>query len=103
MKESFMIRLVTLRQAFGEPMVVTSGYRSREYNSQIGGAPGSAHIEGRAVDVLMAGEGAFHLVKLALEHGFTGIGLRQHGDWDRRFVHLDDASHHRRPRLWTYG
>lgn len=103
MNEAFMARLVCLRQALGAPMVVTSGYRSTAHNRRIGGAPGSAHLDGRAVDVLMSGEGAFQLVKLAFEHGFSGVGLKQHGDWERRFVHLDDASHNRRPRLWTYG
>ena len=103
MREDFMARLVALREEFGRPMVVTSGYRSPEHNEQIGGAQNSAHMDGRAVDVLMAGEHAFQLVKRALEHGFTGIGLKQHGPFEKRFVHLDDAAHEGRPRVWTYS
>lgn len=34
------------------PMKVTSGYRSPEINSRVGGSKTSAHMEGRAADVI---------------------------------------------------
>ena len=102
MNPVFMEKLVTLRKAFGKPMVLTSAYRTPEHNKLVGGALNGAHVMGRAVDVLMAGEDAYALVKMALEHGFTGIGLKQKGDWGDRFVHLDDMRGERRPRIWTY-
>jgi len=33
---------------------------------------------------------ALFLVSIAIDHGFTGVGGRQHGDLARRFLHLDD-------------
>lgn len=40
-----------LREAFGCPIYVSSGYRSEELNRAIGGSIRSQHIQGRALDL----------------------------------------------------
>ena len=40
-----------LRDAFGCPIYVSSGYRSVDLNSAIGGSKRSQHVEGRALDL----------------------------------------------------
>jgi hypothetical protein len=40
-----------LREAFGCPIYVSSGYRSAELNTAIGGSSRSQHVEGRALDL----------------------------------------------------
>jgi len=30
---------------------------------------------------------------------FNGIGINQKGDWDQRFIHLDDRA---TPAMWSY-
>lgn len=40
-----------LRDAFGCPIYVSSGYRSPELNTAIGGSKRSQHVEGRALDL----------------------------------------------------
>ena len=40
-----------LRDAFGCPIYVSSGYRSAELNTAIGGSRRSQHVEGRAFDL----------------------------------------------------
>jgi len=40
-----------LRDAFGCPIYVSSGYRSAELNTAIGGSKRSQHVEGRALDL----------------------------------------------------
>ena len=40
-----------LRSAFGCPIYVSSGYRSPELNTAIGGSSRSQHVEGRALDL----------------------------------------------------
>ena len=40
-----------LREAFGCPIYVSSGYRSAELNTAIGGSRRSQHVEGRALDL----------------------------------------------------
>lgn len=40
-----------LREAYGKPIIVNSGYRCRVLNKQIGGVPTSDHIKGMAADI----------------------------------------------------
>ena len=40
---------------FGRELVVQSGHRSKEYNASVGGAKGSRHMHGDALDISMAG------------------------------------------------
>jgi len=40
-----------LRDSFGCPIYVSSGYRSAELNTAIGGSSRSQHVEGRALDL----------------------------------------------------
>lgn len=100
MDEKFMKRLQSLRNLYRKPMHITSGYRSVEHNQAVGGATSSLHLQGRAADIRVAGRDAFELMTLALAVGFKGIGIKQHGPWGSRFIHLDDRDEE---TLWTYG
>ena len=48
-----------IREAWGEPIVVSSGYRCRELNALVGGAQHSHHMLGCAADII-AGNRADH-------------------------------------------
>lgn len=43
--------LQPLRNAYGKPIIVNSGYRSPELNRAIGGAKNSQHMRGQAADI----------------------------------------------------
>lgn len=43
-----------LREVWGEPITVTSGYRSPALNSAVGGARNSQHMLGQAADIICA-------------------------------------------------
>lgn len=45
--------LQPLRDYFGVPVKVTSGYRSKELNAKIGGKPNSQHLTGHAADIIV--------------------------------------------------
>ncbi|MBF0099157.1 MAG: peptidase M15 [Magnetococcales bacterium] len=107
MEDSFMIELEKLRTAFGQPMVVTSGFRCPNYNMQASHTgPCGPHTTGKAVDIQISGADAHRLLTLALQQGcFTGIGVSQAGPHNTRFLHLDtiEPSPGRpRPTVWTY-
>ena len=55
--------LQPLREAFGKPMHINSGYRSPELNSLIGGVPTSQHVKGEAADI--AADNPMELAQLA--------------------------------------
>lgn len=102
MSPDFMLTLQALRSAAAMPLAVTSGYRCVEHNTVVGGGP--AHVLGRAVDIAISRGDAYHVLKLALLHGFTGIGIKQHGDL--RFLHLDNLTDREavpRPTIWSYS
>lgn len=40
-----------LRERYGRPIIVTSGYRCQKLNKLVGGVKYSAHLDGRAADV----------------------------------------------------
>lgn len=42
-----------IRQAWGQPLKVTSGYRSPQLNAAVGGVPTSGHLEGCAADITL--------------------------------------------------
>jgi|TARA_R110000822_G_scaffold84847_2_gene198993 zinc D-Ala-D-Ala carboxypeptidase len=105
MNDEFMSKLEQLRIKFNEPMIITSGYRHPAHNMVVGGDRFSAHIQGRAVDVLVMGRPALRLVRLALECGMTGIGVAQRGPDSKRFIHIDDLENSQenpRPWIWSY-
>ncbi len=103
MDEDFMWRLQDLREAYGKPMRITSGYRCPEHPIEARKSKPGAHTTGRAVDVGVARGDAYALMRLAMRMGFTGVGVQQKGDG--RFVHLDDLTSKEgwpRPTVWSY-
>lgn len=43
--------LDSIRNSIGVPMIINSGYRTKEHNTRVGGVPNSQHLLGSAVDV----------------------------------------------------
>ncbi|MDR2968362.1 MAG: peptidase M15 [Tannerellaceae bacterium] len=48
--------LQPLRDIYGQPIRITSGYRSAELNRLVGGVPDSQHTKGEAADCTIAGD-----------------------------------------------
>ena len=99
MDPSFIAMLEKIREAFGLPMIVTSGVRCAYWNEQMGGAPKSTHLKGIAADIkAVSPQVRDKLIKLAEAHGVGGIGIA------KTFVHLDGrARAEGRPAVrWGY-
>jgi zinc D-Ala-D-Ala carboxypeptidase len=105
MKHSFMSKMQALRTAYGKPIDISSGFRSYEHSAERKKpSKNGAHPLGLAADIRIAREEAYVLLKLALELGFTGIGISQQGGGGR-FLHLDTIESNEaqpRPTIWSY-
>lgn len=101
----FMHSLIHIRGIYGKPMKLSSAYRCPNHPIERSkNVPGS-HSTGMAVDVLVFGKNASELLRIAVEYGFTGIGVSQRGEMKQRFIHLDMAPETKdrpRPWLWSY-
>lgn len=105
MREDFLARLEDIRSALGKPMIPSSGYRCPTYNTRVSSTGLSGpHTTGAAIDIMIAGKDAYVLVRLAMIHGMRGIGVKQAGPWDKRFIHMDmcEQDNIPRPRIWSY-
>lgn len=75
--------LQKIRDHFGRPIIITSGYRPAAYNKSVNGATSSLHIEGRAADIRIDGISPKVLAAYCKSIGIKGIGT--YAD----FVHID--------------
>mgnify|MGYP002072262920 CR=1 FL=1 len=99
--QAFIDKIQLIRTLCDFPFVISSGARCVEYNKRINAT--MAHFYG-AIDIKIHGTNAFTLVKTALDNGITGVGIKQHGAFETRFIHLDDIVHNHfpRPMVWSY-
>jgi len=89
-----------LREAYGKPIIVTSGYRCEKLNKAVGGAASSQHVKGEAADIRSVqdtpeeNKKLFDLiVKLGLP--FDQLINEYNYDW----VHVSYGARHRRQKL----
>jgi len=84
MNSDFLILLDELRKRVNEPLIVTSSYRSIDYNKAVGGASKSQHLIGNAADLacnngILRAKILFHALELGLTCGVA-----------KGFIHLDN-------------
>ena len=53
--EGLVVLLQCIREHFGKPITITSGYRTAAHNAKVGGSKSSQHLLGRAADIQVAG------------------------------------------------
>lgn len=105
MRASTMARLQQLRELYGKPMPISSAFRHETHPEEARKAKPGVHNKGCAVDVKVYGGDVLLLMKLAVEVGFTGVGVSQKGPHGQRFIHLDDYegdAETPRPWCWSY-
>ena len=96
MDTDFLERLEQAREIAGIPFRITSGFRTKEHNSEVGGVPNSSHLKGVAADIAVSsGNERYIILNALIRAGFKRIGVA------KTFIHcdLDDEKSN---SVWTY-
>ena len=87
--------LQCIREHFGKPVHITSGYRTAAHNAAVGGSKSSQHLLGRAADFYVEGVDVATVAAYAetLLPGRGGIGRypkdAKHSTRKTGWVHID--------------
>ena len=97
MDKNFLLLLDELRERFGKPIHITSGYRTKEHNETLKNASkNSSHLLGLACDIAITdSKDRYKIIRLALKLGINRIGV------SGRFLHLD-VDTNKPNAIWTY-
>ena len=91
--ESLVMLLQCIREHFGKPITITSGYRTAAHNAAVGGAKSSQHLLGRAADFYVEG------VPVATVAAYAETLLPGRGGIGR---YPKDAKHPKRMTGWVH-
>jgi hypothetical protein len=78
-----------IRKHFGVPILISSGYRSKELNKAIGGATTSQHLLGQAIDIDMDGSSSGVTNKMVFDYIKANLNFDQLiNEFDYSWVHV---------------
>lgn len=102
MDQKILQMLDQVRELYGKPIKITSGYRTEKYNSELQkrgykASPNSSHTKGLAVDIHCDnGADRFRLLELLTLVGFNRLGIA------KTFIHADIDQDKTQNVIWTY-
>ncbi len=96
MDSDFLAKLEQAREIAGIPFKITSGYRTKERNEQVGGVPNSSHLIGVAADIAVgSGNERYVILNALIKAGFKRLGVA------KSFIHCD-TDPNKSNSVWTY-
>lgn len=96
MDSQFLTKLEQAREIAGIPFKITSGYRTKEHNAEVGGVPNSSHLIGVAADIAVSsGADRYIILNALIKAGFKRIGIA------KTFIHCD-TDDSKSNSVWTY-
>ncbi len=97
MRASTLLKADATRENYGQPLVISSGYRTPERNKAVGGVKNSSHLLGFAIDwKAISDDNLIKFLDAAWEAGFRRFGIMATA------IHTDDDPTKTSPALWTY-
>ena len=88
------VELQKVRTLLGKPIVINSGWRSVQHNTNIGGASSSQHLTGKAADSRCIGVNTYeYLTYLVRYTNLNGFGIA------KTYVHTDTRDNF---TVWIY-
>lgn len=91
--EELVVLLQCIREHFGKPVYITSGYRTAAHNAAVDGSKSSQHLLGRAADFYVEG------VPVAAVAAYAETLLPSRGGIGR---YPKDAAHPKRSTGWVH-
>ena len=91
--DELVVLLQCIREHFGKPVTITSGYRTASHNTRVGGSKSSQHLLGRAADIQVQNTDPLAVAAYAesLMPGWGGVGR-----------YPKDAAHPTRKTGWVH-
>tara|TARA_R100000231_G_C5291189_1_gene154638 strand:+ start:235 stop:615 length:381 start_codon:yes stop_codon:yes gene_type:complete len=102
MNHKFIEMLDDARTIANVPFIITSGYRTKEYNAELikkgyKASPNSSHCKGVAADIkIRNSHNRFKIIQALVMVGFKRIGVA------KDFIHCDLDFEKKQNILWTY-
>jgi len=103
MDQDFMDLLDNIRESFGKPLIISSGYRCHNHPIEAKKSKAGAHATGKAADLSVAGVDAQRVLLAAMLLDVNRLGVQQKGTG--RFIHLDTCTEEDgfpTPAIWSY-
>jgi len=93
---NFLYKLDHARELAGISFKITSGYRTKEHNAEVGGVPNSSHLIGVAADIAVgSGKERYIILNALIKAGFKRLGVA------KTFIHCD-TDESKPNSVWTY-
>ena len=97
MDKNFLFMLDKARDLANTSFVITSGYRTEDHNSNVGGVSNSSHCKGLACDIACKdSRKRSNIITALLAVGFTRVGVAS------SFIHVDNDLDKSQDLIWTY-
>ena len=97
MDKRLLKKLDEIREIVGEPIIITSGFRTPAHNESVNGVESSSHLKGLAVDIAIRhSRMRFKLISALFEVGINRIGIADN------FIHIDIDPDKDENVIWTY-
>ena len=93
----FVKTLQLLRDEYGSPMRINSGFRCEKHNKKVGGSDSSSHLWGMARDISVTDSILrYRMIQCAQKVGILRMGIA------KDFIHFDTDYKKKTPVIWTY-
>jgi len=97
MDKKILSMLDEVREMYGKPISINSGYRTIRHNAKVGGKSQSSHLKGLAVDIACStSRDRYSLLEALKSVGFNRIGIA------KSFIHVDIDSNKSDKVIWVY-
>ena len=92
-----------IREIYGKPIIISSGYRSSALNKAVGGASTSQHLTGQAADMVPANGGSLKdIFKAAVSFGKYDQLIYEQNSKGSKWVHVSYDANRNRGQILSY-